>query len=47
VAVVGAGISGLTAAYLLARTHTVILFEANKRLGGHAHTHDLVDSDAQ
>jgi len=47
VAVVGAGISGLTAAYLLARTHTVILFEADKRLGGHAHTHDVVDSDGQ
>jgi predicted NAD/FAD-binding protein len=47
VAVLGAGISGLTAAYLLARTHTVILFEANKRLGGHAHTHDVVDSDGQ
>ena len=47
VAVVGAGISGLTAAYLLARTHNVILFEADKRLGGHAHTHDVVDSDGQ
>ena len=47
VAVVGAGISGLTAAYLLARRHNVILFEADKRLGGHAHTHDVVDSDGQ
>jgi len=47
VAVVGAGISGLTAAYLLARTHNVILFVADKRLGGHAHTHDVVDSDGQ
>jgi predicted NAD/FAD-binding protein len=41
VAVVGAGVAGLTAAYLLQRRYDVTLFEADDRLGGHAHTHAL------
>lgn len=40
-AVVGAGVAGLTAAYILSRTRHVTLYEAGDRLGGHAHTHEL------
>src|SRR6478609_11181359 len=47
VAVIGAGVSGLTAAYLLSRTHDVTVFEAEDRLGGHAHTHDVTSSDGR
>ena len=43
IAVVGSGISGLTAAYVLQRDADVTLYEADARLGGHSHTHDVVD----
>jgi predicted NAD/FAD-binding protein len=39
IAVIGGGISGLTAAYILARSDEVTVFEAGDRLGGHADTH--------
>ena len=38
IAIVGGGISGLAAAWSLARHHRVTLFEAEPRLGGHART---------
>jgi len=40
IAVVGSGISGLSAAWLLSRTHRVTLIEADTRPGGHANTVD-------
>jgi uncharacterized protein len=38
IAVIGGGVSGLGAAYMLAPENEVVLFEASKRLGGHART---------
>lgn len=38
IAVIGGGISGLAAAYELAPSHRVTLYEADARLGGHART---------
>jgi predicted NAD/FAD-binding protein len=43
-AVVGSGVAGLTAAYVLGRSRHVTLYEADDRLGGHAHTHELTSS---
>ena len=41
IAVVGSGIAGLSAAWLLAHRHSVTLFEANDYLGGHTNTVDV------
>ncbi len=42
IAVIGGGISGLTAGYVLSHSDNVTLFEAEGRLGGHADTHLVV-----
>ncbi len=45
IAVVGSGIAGLASAWLLGRQHDVALFEAQERLGGHTHTHQVTFGD--
>lgn len=47
VAVIGGGVSGLTAAHLLQRHCDVVVFDADDRLGGHAHTHDVTTADGR
>ena len=41
IAIIGAGISGLTCGHLLSSKHHVTLFEANDYLGGHTNTEDI------
>jgi uncharacterized protein len=38
IAVIGSGISGLSAAHYLSRAHEVHVFESDDRIGGHTHT---------
>lgn len=41
IAVIGSGISGLSAAWLLSQRHSVKLYEKENWIGGHAHTVDV------
>ena len=48
IAVIGGGVSGLTAAYLLSRAGDhVTLYEADGRVGGHADTHLVTAGDGR
>lgn len=45
IAVVGAGISGITAAYVLSRKHDVVLYEKNNYVGGHTNTRVIAEGE--
>ena len=44
IAIIGSGISGMVAAYLLSPENEVTVFEANDYIGGHTHTIDVPDA---
>ena len=45
IAVIGSGISGLSAAYYLSKQHKVDLYEQNDHFGGHSYTYDIKEED--
>lgn len=47
IAVIGSGISGLTAAWLLRASSDVALFEADDRFGGHSHTFSVQEVERE
>ena len=44
IAVIGSGISGLSASYFLSKKHHVDLFEKEDRFGGHSYTIDVIEN---
>ena len=47
IAVVGSGISGLSAAHFLSKQHKVDLFEKENHFGGHSYTIDIPTQDGK
>ena len=45
IAIIGTGIAGNVAAYHLNKEHDITVFEANNYIGGHTHTHDIVNDE--
>jgi len=47
IAIIGAGVSGLTAAHILQQGAEVTLYDARPVLGGHADTHDVISASGR
>ncbi len=47
ISIIGSGITGLSAAWLLSNKYDITLFEKNEYLGGHTHTHDIQEDNKQ
>jgi predicted NAD/FAD-binding protein len=45
IAVIGSGISGLSAAYYLSKKYKVDLFEQENRFGGHSYTYNIKEEN--
>ena len=45
IAIIGSGISGMTAAYELSKKYEVHIYEKNSYLGGHTHTHEIIENN--
>lgn len=45
ICIIGSGISGLSAAWLLRSTADVTLYESDSRFGGHTHTYEIQEAD--
>ncbi len=45
IAIIGSGITGLSASWLLHKKYDITVFEKNDYLGGHTHTHDVAEDD--
>ena len=43
IAVIGSGIAGMGAAWALDKEHDLVMYEAEARIGGHAHTNEVTD----
>ena len=45
IAIIGSGIAGLTCAYLLNKKYDISLYEKNNYIGGHTHTHSIIENN--
>ena len=45
IGIIGSGISGLSAAWLLRSSADVTLYESDSRFGGHTHTYEIQEAD--
>ncbi len=45
VAIIGSGISGMTAGFELSKKYEIHIYEKNSYLGGHTHTHEIIENN--
>jgi predicted NAD/FAD-binding protein len=45
IAIIGSGISGITAGYELSKKYEIHIYEKNSYLGGHTHTHEIRENN--